>query len=143
MPKVLIYETRRLILPLETVVDAVLDLDREQGGKLSMATVTDARIQAGTEAALILEIQAPEALGRERRSYPLPAIAAAVIRYCWKNKVPLPRTWAKSIEIVPEGFALSLHGSVEINRRNAGFSTRTSSPAEPASGETRSTSVSR
>lgn len=143
MPKVLIYESRRLILPLETVVDAVLDLDRARGGRLSMATVTDARIQAGEQAALILEVELPEAVARERLSYPLPAIAAAVIQYCWKNKVPLPRNWAKSIEIVPEGFALSLQGTVEINRRHGGFSTRASSSAEPASTEAQPTRLSR
>lgn len=143
MPKVLIYESRRLILPLETVVDAVLDLDRERGGRLSMATVTDARIQEGEKAALILEVQAPEAVAPERLEYPLPAIAAAVIRYCWKNKVPLPRNWTKTIDIVPEGFALSLQGSVEINRRHGGFATRAQSAAEPASGEAQPTRLSR
>ncbi|HYM42177.1 MAG TPA: hypothetical protein VET46_05340 [Steroidobacteraceae bacterium] len=143
MPKVLIYESRRLILPLETVVDAVLDLDRERGGRLSMATVTDARIQEGEKAALILEVQAPEAVAPERLEYPLPAIAAAVIRYCWKNKVPLPRNWTKTIDIVPEGFALSLQGSVEINRRHGGFATRAQSAAEPASGESQPTRLSR
>lgn len=143
MPKVLIYESRRLILPLETVVDAVLDLDRERGGRLSMATVTDARIQAGENAALILEVQAPEAVAPERLEYPLPAIAAAVIRYCWKNRVPLPRNWTKTIDIVPEGFALSLQGSVEINRRHGGFATRAKSAAEPASGEAQPTRLSR
>lgn len=143
MPKVLIYESRRLILPLETVVDAVLDLDRERGGRLSMATVTDARIQEGEKAALILEVQAPEAVAPERLEYPLPAIAAAVIRYCWKNKVPLPRNWTKTIDIVPEGFALSLQGSVEINRRHGGFATRAQSAAEPASAEAQPTRLSR
>ena len=143
MPKVLIYESRRLILPLETVVDAVLDLDRERGGRLSMATVTDARIQEGAKAALILEVQAPEAVAPERLEYPLPAIAAAVIRYCWKNKVPLPRNWTKTIDIVPEGFALSLQGSVEINRRHGGFATRAQSAAEPASAEAQPTRLSR
>jgi hypothetical protein len=123
------------MLPLETVVDAVLDLDREQGGRLSIATITDARIEAGAKPALMLEVQSPEALARERRNYPLPAIAAAVIRYCWKNKIPLPRNWAKTIDIVPEGFALSLQGTVEINRRHGGFATRAASPAESPSAE--------
>ena len=133
MPKVLIYESRRLILPLETVVDALLDLDREQGGRLWMATITDARIQAGANPALMLEVQSPHALAREPRTYPLPAIAAAVIRYCWKSRIPLPRNWTKTIDIVPEGFALSLQGTVEINRRHGGFASRGASPAESPS----------
>ena len=132
MPKVLIYESRRLILPLETVVDAVLGLDRERGGRLWTATITDARIQTGENPGLILEAQQADALESEQRAYPLAAIAAAVIHYCWKNKVPLPRNSVKSIDIVPEGFALSLQATVEIQRRHDGFSTSAQSGAAPA-----------
>lgn len=131
MPKVLIYESRRLILPLETVVDAVLGLDRERGGRLWTATITDARIQTGDSAGLILEARQPDAVATEQRVYPLAAVAAAVIHYCWMNKVPLPRNATKSIDIVPEGFALSLQGTVEIQRRHDGFSTSAHSGAAP------------
>ena len=124
VPKLLIFETRRLVLPLETVVDAVLELDRERGGRLALSSIRDARIEAGEDPALVLEALHPDALSPERRRYSLPAIAAAVIHYCWKSKVPLPRNWSKSIEIVPEGFALALQGTVEIPRRHRSFSTR-------------------
>jgi len=132
VPKVLIYETRRLILPLETVVDAVLGLDRERGGRLWTATITDARIETGENPGLVLEARQAEALQSERRVYPLAAIAAAMIHYCWMNKVPLPRNSTKSIDIVPEGFALSLQGIVEIQRRHDGFSTSAQSGAAQA-----------
>ena len=133
MPKVLIYESRRLILPLETVVDAVLGLDRERGGRLWTATITDARIQTGPSPGLILEAQQPDAVAAEERFYPLAAVAAAAIHYCWMNKVPLPRNATKSIDIVPEGFALSLQGIVEIQRRHEGFTTSArSGPASSA-----------
>ena len=120
MPKVLINETRRLVLPLDTVVDALLELDRERGGRLSQARIAGARIETGENAGVILETLHPDALEPERRRYPLAAIAAAVIHYCWKCRIPLPRNWSKTIEIVPEGFALSLQGTVEIQRRHAG-----------------------
>lgn len=122
MSKLLIYESRRLVLPLETVVDAVLDLDRERGGRVWTATITEARIQTGASPGLVLQALQAEAVTPEERLYPLAAIAAAVIHYCWRNKVPLPRNWSKSIDIVPEGFALSLQGTVEIQRRHDGFS---------------------
>ena len=133
MPKVLIYETRRLVLPLETVVDAVLELDRERGGRLAMASIADARIEEGENPGLILEVLQPDAISPDARRYPLAAIAAAVIHYCWKTRVPLPRNWSKSIEIVPEGFALALHGTVEIQRRHGGFAT--GAPPETAAAE--------
>lgn len=135
MPKLLIYESRRLVLPLETVVDAVLEFDRERGGRLSLAAITDARIETGENPNLLLEVQHPESLQTEQHRYSLPAIAAALIHYLWKAKVPLPRSATKSIEIVPEGFALALQCTVELNRRHSGLATRASTPAEPASAE--------
>jgi hypothetical protein len=119
--KVLIYESRRLVLPIETVVDAVLELDRERGGRLSMASITAARIETGENACLVLEVQYPSSVAPERRSYPLAAVAAAVTHYCWKIRIPLPRNWSRSIEIVPEGFALALQGTLEIQRRHDGI----------------------
>lgn len=130
MPKVLIYESRRLTLPLETVVDAVLELDRERGGRLAMASITDARIEEGESPGLILEVLQPDALAADARRYPLAAVAAAVIHYCWKTRVPLPRNWSKSIEIVPEGFALALQGTTEIQRRHGGFASSAQQAAE-------------
>ncbi len=143
MPKLSIYESRRLVLPLETVVDAVLEFDRERGGRLSMAAITDARIETGANPELLLEVRYPDSPQANERRYSLPAIAAALIHYLWKAKVPLPRGASKSIEIVPEGFALMLQGTVELNRRHAGFATRARSEAgnceaaaaaEPAAG---------
>lgn len=122
MAKLLIYESRRLVLPLETALDAVLELDRERGGRLSLAAISNARIEAGEKPCLAFDVMQSDALEPERRSYPLAAIAAAVIHYCWKNKIPLPRNATKSIEIVPEGFALSLQGTVEIHQRHGGVS---------------------
>ncbi len=133
MAKLLIYESRRLVLPLETVVDAVLELDRERGGRLTFASITDARIETGESPALVLAALHPDTVSPELRRYSLPAIAAAVIHYCWKSKVPLPRNVTKSIEVVPEGFALMLQGTFEVSRRHGGFSTH--APAEPAPAE--------
>jgi hypothetical protein len=113
-----------VVLPLETVVDAVLELDRERGGRLSLASIQDARIETGEDPGLVLAALHPDTVSAELRRFSLPAVAAAVIHYCWKNKVPLPRNVAKSIEVVPEGFALMLQGSFEFPRRHAGFSTQ-------------------
>jgi hypothetical protein len=134
MPKVLIYESRRLIVPLETAVDAALELDRERGGALSRARIVEARIETGEEAGLVLAVQHPDALTVDQRKYPLPAIAAALIHYCWKAKIPIPRSGTKSIEVVPEGFALTIQVTDSLQRRHGPLpqtsATGSSAPAD-------------
>ena len=45
MAKVRIQEFRKLLLPIETVVDAVLELDRSHGGALAMGRLEEARVE--------------------------------------------------------------------------------------------------
>ena len=118
MPKLQIHEVRRLIFPLETAVDAVLELDQEHGGALARAVLTEARIEAGADGGLVLAVRRSSFDPIERRRYSLPAVAAAVIHYCSKIRIPLPRHGTKSMEIVPEGFALTIQASAEVLRRH-------------------------
>ena len=115
MATLLINESRRIVLPLEAAVDAVLQLDWEHGGWLAEAPLQEARIESGPEPGLVLRVQRPEAIEPETRRYSLPAVAAAIVHLCVKARIPLPR-WQKRIAIVPEGFELTLEGTVEISR---------------------------
>jgi hypothetical protein len=118
MPKVQVHEVRRLIFPLETAVDAVLELDQEHGGALARAVLTEARIEAGADGGLVLAVRRVGIDPVERRRYSLSAVAAAVIHYCGKIRIPLPRHGTKTMEIVPEGFALTIQASAEVLRRH-------------------------
>jgi len=123
MAKVPIHEVRRIVLPVETAVDAVLELDREHGGRLSLATLISARIESVPEPGLSVELRRPGSLTTETRRFSLSAIAAAFINYCWKSRIPLPRHGTKRIDIVPagfvpEGFAITIEGTVEVVRRH-------------------------
>jgi hypothetical protein len=127
-----------MLIPLELAVDAVLELDWEHGGWLAEARLTEARIATGEQPALVISVQREDATRPETRTYPLPAIAAAIIHMCRKSKIPLPRDWEKRIEIVPEGFEFKLEGEVKIPRRHGALpdgkaTATTSSP--PASGK--------
>lgn len=115
MATLLINESRRIVLPLEAAVDAVLQLDWEHGGWLAEAPLQEARIETGPEPGLVLRVQRREAIEPETRKYSLPAVAAAIVHLCVKARIPLPR-WQKRIAIVPEGFELVLEGTVEISR---------------------------
>jgi hypothetical protein len=118
MAKVPVHELRKLILPLETAVDAVLELDSEQGGALAFGVIVEAQIESEPEPGLALAVQRRGSEAVERRKFTLPVLAAAFIRYCWKCRIPLPRHGSKRIEIAPEGFVFTIEGSVEVIRRH-------------------------
>ena len=111
-----VYENRRLVLPIETAVEAVLLFDRDSGGTLSQGTILDASIETEPSPSLVLVMRSRRTDTVEQRSFSLPAIAAAIINYCRQARIPLPRGGKKSIEIVPEGFAFSIETSVTMPR---------------------------
>jgi hypothetical protein len=121
MTTLIMHETRRMLIPLELAVDAVLQLDWDNGGWLAEARLTEVRVDTGEQPALVLSVQRDDATRPEIRSYTLPAIAAAIIHLCRKSKIPLPRDWEKRIEIVPEGFEFKLEGAVKVPRRYGGL----------------------
>jgi hypothetical protein len=118
MAKLPIHETRRIVLPIETAVDAVLELDREHGGALARGTITEVYMESDATPGLVLQVLLPGDLDAERRKFTLPAIAAAFINYCWKARIPIPRSGTKRIEIVPEGFAITIECHTEVVRRH-------------------------
>ncbi|HUN25320.1 MAG TPA: hypothetical protein VMU67_03360 [Steroidobacteraceae bacterium] len=118
MAKLPLHEFRRLTLPIETAVDVVLELDSEQGGSLAHGTLVEAQIETEPEAGLVVVARRRGSETPERRKFTLPAIAAALIRYCWKCRIPLPRAGSKRIDITPEGFVFTIEGTVEVVRRH-------------------------
>ncbi len=118
MASLSIHESRRLVVPLETAVDAVLQLDWEHGGRLADSTLTEVRVEAGDPPGLLLFVQRSDAVTPEMRRFSLPAVAAAIISLCRKNKIPLPHSWPKKLEIIPEGFVLLLEGTVQFLRHH-------------------------
>ncbi len=118
MAKVRIQELRKLMFPIETVVDAVLELDRSHGGTLAIGKMMEARMETGTEAGLTLVVMqgSGSAAAAVQKHYTLPAIAAAAIHYCFRARIPLPRQGTKSIEVVPDGFQLNIHTVTEVLR---------------------------
>lgn len=111
-----IYETRRLVLPIETVVEAVLQFDRDSGGTLFQGTIVDATIETEPSPRLLLEVQRRSSQTIEHRMFTLPAIAAAIINQCRQARIPLPRSGKKLLEVVPEGFAFCIETTINMPR---------------------------
>lgn len=119
MSKVSIHEVRKLVLPLATVVDAVLLFDRDRAGELVQATILEAKVASDSDQpGLVLTLRNTGSEAVESRRFALPAVAAAIIHYCWIARVPLPRQGTKTLEIVPEGFAFSIESTLQLPRRH-------------------------
>ena len=118
MAKVRVNELRKLTLPIETVVDAVLELDRSHGGTLAIGQLMEVRVETGAQAGLTLVVMqgSGSAAAAVQKHYTLPAVAAAVIHYCFRARIPLPRQATKSIEVVAEGFQLTIQTTTEVLR---------------------------
>lgn len=132
MAKVQVHEVRRLMLPVETAVDAALELDCEQGGLLAFGAIIEAHIESDPEPGLVVVVRRRGTESTERRKFEFPILAAAFIRYCWKCRIPLPRQGSKRIEIGPEGFIFTIEGTVEVVRRHGALPQRASVPAVAA-----------
>ena len=92
------------------MVDAVLELDRSHGGTLAIGKLMEARVETGAQPGLTLVVMqgSGSAAAAVQKHYTLPAVAAAVIHYCFRARIPLPRQATKSMEVVPEGFQLTI-----------------------------------
>lgn len=119
MAKIPLHEVRRLTVPVETALDAVLDLDAEQGGQLAFGPIAQARVETDPEPGLSVVAHRRGTDETERRLFTLPILAAALIRYCWKCRIPLPRHGSKRIEALNDGFVFTIEGTVEVVRRHA------------------------
>ncbi|MGA7537695.1 MAG: hypothetical protein WBW93_02890, partial [Steroidobacteraceae bacterium] len=126
MANTLIHETRRLQFPLDTLVDALIELEDKQGHWPPKATVVGASIEHSTTTdndRVILSVHRPESGEVIERRYSLPMIAAAIVNYCLTVRVPMPRNSTKSIEVLPDGVVLVLENTVMLQSRHEELST--------------------
>jgi hypothetical protein len=123
MTTLTINEMRRMVLPIETVVEAVLQFDRDSAGTLWQGTVLDARIESQPVPGLVLSLRLRGSESIER-TFGLPAIAAAIINYCRQARIPLPRHGKKTLELVPEGFAFCIQTTISMPRLHSGLRDR-------------------
>ncbi len=117
-----IQESRRLVLPLETAVQAVLQFDSDSGGRLAQDTVIEARIDTDPAPCLVLMVRSRKSEAIQDYTFNLPTLAAAIINYCRLAKIPLPRNAKKTLEVVPEGLAFCVETTISLPRWYSGLS---------------------
>jgi hypothetical protein len=130
----LIHETRRLQFPLETLVDALIELEDKQGHWPSKATVVGASIDNSEDdsAGVVLSIHRPQSGKVTEHRYTRPMIAAAIVNYCLTMRVPMPRNSTKSIQLLADGVALVLENTVILQTRHEELSTLPAGSVQPS-----------
>ncbi|HEY6514547.1 MAG TPA: hypothetical protein VIY50_00270 [Steroidobacteraceae bacterium] len=134
MANTLIHETRRLQFPLDTLVDALIELEDKQGHWPPKATVVGASIDNSSAdgACVVLSVHRPEGGTVTERRYSLSMIAAAIVNYCVTVRVPMPRNSTKTIQVLPDGVALLLENTVMLQSRHEEHSTLPAGSVPPA-----------
>jgi hypothetical protein len=129
----LIHETRRLHFPLDTLVDALIELEDKQGHWLPTATAVGASIDNSGEgdATIVLTVHRREGGEVSERRYSLAVVAAAIVNYCVTMRVPLPRNSTKTIQVLADGVALMLENTVMLQSRHEELSTLAAGSVQP------------
>ncbi len=133
MANTLIHETRRLQFPLDTLVDALIELEDKQGHWTPKATVVGASIDNSEDGktCVVLSVHRQDGGQVSERRYSLPVVAAAIVNYCVTMRVPLPRNSTKSIQVLPDGVALMLENTVMLQSRHEELSTLPAGRVQP------------
>ena len=121
MANTLIHESRRLLLPFDTVVDALIELDIKHGRWPANAALVEVTVHDGEDdrsRSVVLSVRPPNQATVVERTYTLPLIAAAIVNYCLTMRVPMPRSSSKTIQFLPEGIALLLENTLMLQRRH-------------------------
>lgn len=134
MANTLIHETRRLQFPLDTLVDALIELEDKQGRWPSKATVVGATLNnpGDGQPGAVLSIHRPESGQVVERRYSWPSVAAAIVNYCVKMRVPMPRNSSKSIQVLEDRVVLVLENTVILKSRHEELSTLPAGSVQPA-----------
>jgi len=132
----LIHETRRLQFPLDTLVDALIELEDKQGHWPPKATVVGATIDnsGDKDASVVLSVHRPEGGAVLERRYSLSMIAAAIVNYCLTVRVPMPRKSSKTIQVLADGVVLVLENTVMLQSRHEELSTLAAGTVPPVGG---------
>ena len=112
-----IRETRQIVLPLQTVLDAVVQYDRRSHGSLWRGEVVQAEFVNGVEeSGMHVAVLMPDESVIEWRHFNTDELAAAIINFCRAKRIPLPYAGAKSLAITKDGAAFSIENTVSVSR---------------------------
>jgi hypothetical protein len=114
MSGVTIKETRHLVLPLQTVLDAVVHYDRRNRGELLGGEPMQAEFVRGIARDQGLNVAVRNADLIEWRHLGTDELTRAIISYCRMRRIPLPLAGEKRLTITDQGAALAIENTVNL-----------------------------
>jgi hypothetical protein len=114
-----IKESRKLVMPLDTVLEALLHFDGKSHGPLSRGEVLQAEWvrDAGGRAGMDVAVRSCDSQIVDWHHFNFASIAAAIISYCRYKRIPLPYSGVKSLELTRDGIAFHIENTVNILRK--------------------------
>jgi hypothetical protein len=119
MSAVTISETRNLLLPLDTVLEALVHFDRKGAGVLMHGDVLQAKLINGSKRGDGIDVALRNGETRviEWHRFDFPTITAAIISYCRAKRIPLPYAGVKSLSLNDEGITFRIENLVNLSRQ--------------------------
>ncbi len=116
-----IKETRHLVLPLQTVLDAVVHFDRRNHGVLLQGEPLQAEFVCGAarDEGLNVAVRSSNDDSIEWRHLNTDDLSRAIISYCRSRRIPLPFAAEKTLSITEHGAALAIENTVDLSRQRA------------------------
>lgn len=109
------------MLPLDTVIEALVHFDGKSHGPLSRGDVLQAELVRDDRQGDGIDVAVRTGAAHivEWLHFNFATIAAAIISYCRSKRIPLPYSGVKSLELTREGVAFHIENTVSIARRPA------------------------
>lgn len=116
-----IKESRKLVMPLDTVLEALVHFDARTHGPLSRGQVLQAEFvrDAALGDGIDVAVRSDDAHIVDWHRFNFASIAAAIISYCRARRIPLPYSGVKSLELTRDGVVFHIENTVNIARRPA------------------------
>lgn len=111
MSRLTLQDSRRLKFAVPALLDAALTFDREHNGWLWRASDHSLSIDAGGAGAVTIRARKSGATDFETVNRSPAWVAAALLQYCFKRRIPVPRQGTKTISVLPDGVVMR----VEVN----------------------------
>jgi hypothetical protein len=120
MSVVTISETRNLLLPLDTVIEALVHFDRNGDGLLTHGEVLQAKIMVGARRGDGIDVALRNSTTKiiEWHRFDFATITAAIISFCRAKRIPLPYAGVKSLSLDKQGITFRIENRVNLPRHS-------------------------